>query len=89
MGDFPISRGGGQFTFVPLTLCDFSTFQSQTTEGDPDETDMAPLPGLIPCDYGSQCLAALGHGTFQPMLRCNMTVLARANGVLGGTMPVV
>ena len=48
---------------------DFSTF----TEGDAEDSDWAPLPGLHPCDYGSQCLAALGPGTFQPMLHCNMT----------------
>jgi hypothetical protein len=47
---------------------DFSTF----TEGDAEDSDWAPLPGLLPCDYGSQCLAALGPGTFQPMLHCNM-----------------
>jgi hypothetical protein len=32
---------------------DFSVFESQTTEGDPDETGWTPLPGLHSCDYGS------------------------------------
>ena len=51
---------------------DFSLFESQTTEDDPDETGFAPLPGRHSCDYGSQCLAELGRGTFQPMLHCKM-----------------
>ncbi len=52
---------------------DFSTFESQTMEGDPDKTGLAPLPDIHSCDYGSQCLAVLGRGTFQPMLHCKMT----------------
>jgi hypothetical protein len=52
---------------------DFCLFDSQTTEGDTDETGLAPLPGLHSCDYGSQCCAVLGRGTFQPMLHCKMT----------------
>jgi hypothetical protein len=42
---------------------EFSTFLSQ---GDPDETGLASLRGLHSCDYGTQCLAVLGRGTFQP-----------------------
>jgi hypothetical protein len=53
-------------------VCDFSTFESQTTEGDPDETGWSSLPGLHSCDYRSQCLAVC-RGTFQPMLHCKMT----------------
>ena len=51
---------------------DFGMFASQTTEGDPDETGLAPLPGRYSCDYGTRCLA-LGRGTFQPILHCKMT----------------
>ena len=51
---------------------DFSAFESQTTEGNPDETGWSPLPGLHSCDYESQC-QAVGRGTFQPMLHCKMT----------------
>ena len=51
---------------------DFGKFDSQTTEGDTDETGLAPLPCRYSCDYGTRCLA-LGRGTFQPILHCKMT----------------
>ena len=44
---------------------DFGKFDSQTTEGDTDETGLAPLPGRYSCDYGTRCLA-LDRDTFQP-----------------------
>ena len=51
---------------------DFGIFDSQTTEGDPDETGLAPLPCRYSCDYGTRCLA-LDLDTFQPILQCKMT----------------
>ena len=61
---FPGARGTGKRR-------DFSSFEGS----DADDSDLAPLPGLLSlaCDYGSQCLSAPGSGSFQPMLLCNMT----------------